>query len=97
MRTIAARWIFPGTSPPIRTGGSRSRGAIVRVGGVDPAVPVDLDLGDVAIVPGFVNAHTHLELGADPLGRASGPEDEIAWLARVIRSRRRSPPTRRAT
>ena len=88
MRTIAARWIFPGTNPPIADGRITLEGErIVRVGGADPKYPVDLDLGAVAILPGFVNAHTHLELGPIPWDEASGPEDEVAWLKRVIRSR----------
>ena len=93
IRTIAARWIFPGTSPPIRDGRiSIQGGKIVRVGGDDPAVAVDLDLGDVAIIPGFVNAHIHLELDSLPWDEANGPENQIAWLGRVIRSRGNSSP-----
>ena len=88
MRTIQARWVFPATSPPIPDGQvSIAAGKIVRVGGADPAYPVDLDLGAAAVIPGFVNAHTHLELGPIPWDEAAGPEDEVEWLGRVIRSR----------
>ena len=87
-RTIGARWILPGTAPPIRDGSITINGErIVRVGPADPSAPLDLDLGSVAIVPGFVNMHTHLELGPDPWDEASGPEAEVEWLGRVIRSR----------
>ena len=87
MQTLKARWIFPGTSPPIPDGRiTIDDGTIVRVG-ADLPDPVDLDLGAVAIVPGFVNAHTHLELGPIPWDESTGPEDQIEWLKRVIRSR----------
>ena len=94
MQTYQARWIFPGSGPPIPDGRiTVADGTIVRVEGASPdPVDVDVDLGDVAIVPGFVNAHTHLELGPIPWNEAGGPEDEVAWLGQVIRSRfERSP------
>ena len=86
-RTLRAAWVFPGAGPPIAGGRvTVAEGLIVRVE-AGPAEAGDLDLGDAAIVPGFVNAHTHLELGPIPRDEAAGPEDEVEWLARVIRSR----------
>jgi len=68
-----AAWILPISGPPIRNGAVlTSAGRIVRVSaafddrGVPPAFAgADceiVDLGDVAVLPGLVNAHTHLEL-----------------------------------
>jgi aminodeoxyfutalosine deaminase len=89
-QTLAARYVFPVESPPIADGiVTVERGRIAAVGPRDGQA-VDLDLGNVAIVPGFVNAHTHLELAA--LGRETAlpnrPENEVAWLKRVISQRR---------
>ena len=67
--TIQARYVFPVEGAPIEDGCVTIDGP--RIGWVGPAKerPGDLDLGNVAIVPGFVNAHTHLEL--EPLPRRS--------------------------
>ena len=72
-RVLRARWIFPGTAPPIAN--ARLTVADGLIVGVEsgPARPGDLDLGDVAIVPGFVNAHTHLELGPIDWMRRAAP------------------------
>lgn len=60
--SFTARWVFPVASPPVQ-------GAIVLVEGdrivaIEPAGSrrVDRDLGNVAVLPGLVNAHTHLDL-----------------------------------
>jgi cytosine/adenosine deaminase-related metal-dependent hydrolase len=46
------------------------------------------DLGDVALLPGFVNAHTHLEFSLleRPVGRPGMPFPD--WIARVVQQRK---------
>ncbi len=87
-RSIRARYVFPVEGPPIEGGIVTvvdGRIASVRSG----KAPADLDLGNAAIVPGFVNTHTHLELSPIPgPDSGTGAEDEIEWLARVIAQRR---------
>lgn len=65
MKVIRARWICPITGPPVANGWiAIDEGRIAAVGerpGEAPRAPVR-DLGNVAIMPGLVNAHTHLEL-----------------------------------
>jgi cytosine/adenosine deaminase-related metal-dependent hydrolase len=51
----------------------------------------DLDLGNAALLPGLVNAHTHLDLGG-LRGQTPPSADFTGWLRAVVRSRRgRSP------
>jgi 5-methylthioadenosine/S-adenosylhomocysteine deaminase len=59
-----ARWVLPISSPPIRDGTVVELGGrIVYVGPrADAPDGADRDLGDCALVPGLINAHTHLEL-----------------------------------
>jgi cytosine/adenosine deaminase-related metal-dependent hydrolase len=93
--TLGARYLFPVEGPPIADGRlTIEAGRIARVGPSEGR-KADLDLGNVAIVPGFVNAHTHLELSPldpDPVPGVVEAEEEIRWLRRVIGQRRgRSP------
>jgi len=59
-----ARWVLPISSPPIRDGTVvELAGRIVYVGTrADAPGGEDRDLGDCALMPGLINAHTHLEL-----------------------------------
>jgi cytosine/adenosine deaminase-related metal-dependent hydrolase len=93
--TLRARYVFPVEGPPIADGLL----TIVdgRIAGVAPSgsESADIDLGNAAIVPGFVNAHTHLELAAlasEETGRGEGQPDQAeaqtGWLRRVIAQRR---------
>ncbi len=86
--TLRARWILPIASPPIENGLIEiAGGRIVSVGRVSPDTIVSHDLGDVAILPGLANAHTHLEFSdlLRPIGHAGM---ELAdWIVEVVHSR----------
>jgi cytosine/adenosine deaminase-related metal-dependent hydrolase len=70
LSVVRAAWVVPITRPPIRDGWVAARdGRIVAIGAgtVEHLGDTDTritDLGDVALVPGLVNAHAHLELAA---------------------------------
>jgi len=90
--TLAARYLFPVEGAPIADGYLTVReGRIAEIG---PALgrSADLDLGNVAITPGFVNAHTHLELSALEDDEPASPVDQVDWLQRVISQRRENSP-----
>jgi len=85
---LRARWVFPVNAPPIDGGVVVVRGdRIIAVGSHDGSTPVR-DLGNVAILPGLVNAHTHLEFSdlAAPLGTRGMPLPE--WIRLVVNHRR---------
>lgn len=86
---LRAAWVLPIAAKPIPGGMVRVHGGkIVFVGPGDGAREA-LDLGDVALTPGFVNAHTHLEFSslAAPLGR---PGMSLPIWIREVRSHRRA-------
>lgn len=89
--SLTARWIFPVAGPPLPDG------RIVierdRIRSIEPCgqVQADIDLGNVAIVPGFANAHTHLDL-TGLHGKRSPSPDFTAWLRGVIAHRRSQTP-----
>ncbi len=85
--TIGARYVYPVEGPPIENGClTIEYGRIAWVGSAGDR-RCDMDLGNVAIVPGFVNAHTHLELAS--LSRpACDKENEVSWLRHVVAQRR---------
>src|SRR5947209_515505 len=89
--TLRARWVFPVSAPPIADGVVTIEGE--RIASVEPAGSraADLDLGDVAILPGLVNAHTHLDL-TGMRGLAPPSPDFVGWLRQVIAHRRTRTP-----
>jgi cytosine/adenosine deaminase-related metal-dependent hydrolase len=91
--TLTARWVFPVSGPPLERGTvTVGDGKIVAVEARGTRRP-DEDLGNVAIVPGLVNAHTHLDLsGARGLIPPTGPDHFTDWLRRVIAFRRTRTP-----
>lgn len=90
--TLRARYVFPVASPPIAGGTvTIAQQRIVAVGPVPDASEVE-DLGNVAILPGLVNAHTHLEFSdlTSPIGEPR--MGLVAWIRRVIAYRREAMP-----
>ena len=65
-------------------------GRIQAVGGGRPPGGAE-DLGDVAILPGLVNAHTHLELSW-MAGRVPPAVSMVDWIRQLIRTRAAGPP-----
>ena len=86
-QTLRARYLFPVESEPIPGGVVTIAGErIVAVSAASSDATTDL--GNVAILPGLVNAHTHLEYSglSGPLGQPG--ELFACWLRRVIEARR---------
>ncbi len=87
-----ASWILPIDESPIRDGWvATSGGRIVAIGRAADRVPRDgrdVDLGAVAVLPGLVNAHTHLELSY--LRDEVPPADRfVEWIRYVMAARRK--------
>lgn len=102
MIVYKGRWLLPVTSPPVEDSAVAVDGErIVAAGAAREVVPaargdVEVrDLGDAVLLPGLVNAHTHLELswlGAQP--PAGG--DFSTWLDELLRRRGEDDPPQAA-
>lgn len=94
-----AAWVLPIAGAPIRDGWVVvDRGRVVATGargrgegrdGIGQAV----ELGDVVVLPGLVNAHTHLELSYLRDEVAPAPAF-VTWIRSVMAARRRRPDPR---
>jgi aminodeoxyfutalosine deaminase len=63
MKAYRAAWICPIDQPPIQDGVIAIADGRITAVGKPPVAPSGLkELGNVALMPGLVNAHTHLEL-----------------------------------
>ena len=85
---LAADWILPITSAPVENGGLLlADGSVIDCGPLEavrarhPGVPVT-PLPPGAVMPGLVNAHTHLELAS--LERIPADGGFAPWASRVI-------------
>ncbi len=93
MLALRARYVFPIDSPPIRDGVvAIDHDRIVAVGQSSSATIRDLlpaarDLGDVAILPGLINSHTHLEFSNLPQPLGTPGMAFADWIRFVVRSR----------
>ena len=85
--TLTARWILPVSGPSLENGTVTVAGdVIVAVEPHGQRTP-DIDLGNAAVIPGLVNAHTHLDLSSvtSPIPFDG---DFTNWLRGVIAHRR---------
>jgi 5-methylthioadenosine/S-adenosylhomocysteine deaminase len=95
---LTARWLFPVSAPPTPNAAvAIQEGRIVGVGPCPDLIAawpraVRWDLGEVALLPGLVNCHTHLELGDLDLPPAIGGFPQ--WLVALIQRRRDLPLSR---
>lgn len=92
MNAVRAAWICPIDRAPIADGWVASAGGrIVALGGPGDAAPnvsaPMRDLGRVAVLPGLVNAHTHLELSW-LRDRVPPAASFIAWVTQLLAARR---------
>ena len=83
-----ARWVVPITSPPISDGIVGVDGSKISFVGSASDAPAgdDVDLGDVILLPGLVNAHCHLELTA--MRGFLEDLDFRRWILRLTNARR---------
>jgi cytosine/adenosine deaminase-related metal-dependent hydrolase len=86
-----AAWLVPISDPPIRDAWlAVDRGRIVALSRRPIPGAREVELGDVAVMPGLVNAHTHLELSylRDEVAPTSS---FVSWIRAVIAARRQRP------
>lgn len=91
----AASWLINPDTPPIESGAVLVSGGIVRQVGTlrdlqRNCLAKVLEFPDCVIIPGFVNAHTHLELTHFPSWRASAnldynPQSFVDWIIQLIK------------
>lgn len=91
-----ARWLAPIASPPLKDGWVDVDGGVIRAVGAaadagSDAADREVDLGSVCVLPGLVNAHTHLELSGQ---RSAVPPARSmpAWAAALMRNLQEEPP-----
>ena len=86
VKRFRAEWLLPIVDVPVRDGWvSIDQGRIVEIGN-DPVADA-VDLGRTVILPGLVNAHTHLEL-AYLHGRVPAGERFHEWIRALMALRR---------
>jgi cytosine/adenosine deaminase-related metal-dependent hydrolase len=97
LQLYRARWVLPLTSPPLPDGVVAVRDdRVIGVGARPAEIPGATgarvtDLGEVIVLPGLVNAHTHLSLTTLPRDLPRG--DWFAWMAAAARAAAALTPT----
>jgi cytosine/adenosine deaminase-related metal-dependent hydrolase len=94
---LRSRWILPIADAPLLNGWiALDRGRVAAVGRAGASLPFRddaplVDLGEMAVMPALVNAHTHLELSW-MAGRVRRHERFTGWVREMLGLRRESPP-----
>jgi cytosine/adenosine deaminase-related metal-dependent hydrolase len=86
--TYRAAWVIPVDSAPLSNAAvTVNKGKVVSLGRPGRSI-TDRDLGNVAIIPALINAHTHLEFSdfTQPVGSAGMPLPN--WIAQVVNHRK---------
>jgi cytosine/adenosine deaminase-related metal-dependent hydrolase len=89
--TIGARWVFPVNAPPLDRGTVTIQGDRIIAVEAHGASRPDLMFDSAVLLPGLVNAHTHLDLSG-LRGECPPGSDFPAWLRCVISRRRAQTP-----
>ncbi len=87
--SLRARIVYPVDQPPIEGGIVTIEGERIVAVGPHRAEANAIDLGDVALLPGLINAHTHLEFSdlRQPLGHPG--IGIVDWIRLIIAERAR--------
>jgi cytosine/adenosine deaminase-related metal-dependent hydrolase len=94
--SLTARWVFPVDAPPLERGVITIAGDRIHAVELHGTRTADYDLGNAAILPGLVNAHTHLDLSG-LRGKCPPTPEFTHWLRRVVSHRRNQLPTQIAS
>ena len=88
MLRVHARWVVPVTAPPIENGTVAVEGDRIVWVGRRAAAPAgaDFEAGNALLMPGLVNAHTHLELTT--LRGAIEAVEFPRWISSLLAARR---------
>lgn len=82
-QTISARWVAPVCTSPVADGIVSFVDGLITFVGENDGRPVDHRFDDAILVPGLVNAHTHLDL-TGAIDRTPPQSDFCSWLHAVI-------------
>ena len=88
---LRAAWVCPVAQPPLRDGWVHVTDDVVTAvgqGADTPPAECTEDLGSAVVLPGLVNAHTHLELSW-LRGRVPPSTDFLTWVGRLMAARTR--------